>query len=240
MLENDVTPARKQVGRRTLTRGAAWSVPVVTLAMAAPANAATSGPCKPTPGMLSWSALKAKEGSDQRNKALATTVAGVTVTVSTSGADSEPDNGIYTAGPIGGASGLMLFHAPNHTTNTTQTITLKFSAPVTNVSFSLLDVDSSQTKSKHNTVDHWQDLVAVGPTGFTGAKNSNVTGSGTTGAPYRAINQNSPIPDGGTASNVKLSWTASLDTVTLVYSQDGSQDGSPKVGISDISFTRCV
>jgi hypothetical protein len=27
-----------------------------------------------------------------------------------------------------------------------------------------------------------------------------------------------------------------LDTVTIVYSQDGKQDGSPEVGIGDLSF----
>ena len=63
-----------------MTRGAAWSIPVVSLAVAAPAMAASG--CKMTTGLLNWDVFA--DGSNQTGKALATTGGtGVTVTVST-------------------------------------------------------------------------------------------------------------------------------------------------------------
>ena len=67
-----------------MTRGAAWSIPVVSLAVAAPAMAASG--CKMTTGLLNWDVFA--DGSNQTGKALATTGGtGVTVTVSTTGGD---------------------------------------------------------------------------------------------------------------------------------------------------------
>jgi hypothetical protein len=238
MLDNDVTPARTQVGRRSLTRGAAWSVPVVALAMAAPANAATSG-CKNTTGTLSWKTIK-PVGKVQTGKTLATTLGGVTANVTTTGDTGATDNGINTTGPIGGSGSLILFHSENDNSDTSQTITITFSAQVSNVSLSLLDIDSSQDKTFFNTTNHWQDLVSVSPAPSTAAKGSTVMGSGTTGSPYRATTKNTTVPDGSATGNVDLTFAGPLKTITVVYSQDGSQDGSPKMGISDISFQACV
>ena len=67
----DDKPTTPMVGRRAVARGAAWSVPVVALAVAAPASAATSTPCKPR-GVLSWDSFS--DGSIQTGKLLATTV----------------------------------------------------------------------------------------------------------------------------------------------------------------------
>ena len=61
-----------------MTRGAAWSIPVVSLAIAAPAMAVSG--CTMTTGALSWDVFG--NGTKQTGKALATTMTGVTVTVS--------------------------------------------------------------------------------------------------------------------------------------------------------------
>ena len=76
-IDQDVRPsAPRQVGRRAVARGAAWSIPVVSLAVAAPAMAASG--CKLTTGLLSWDVFA--DGSKQTGKALATT-GGTGVTV---------------------------------------------------------------------------------------------------------------------------------------------------------------
>jgi hypothetical protein len=232
----DEKPTTPLVGRRAVARGAAWSLPVVALAVAAPAQAATSV-CTVTTGKLAWTS---QSSGNLLGKVLTTTVSDVTVRVTATGDTGATDNGIRSSGPIGGAHSLLLLHSLNDKNNTSQTVTVKFSKPVQNVSFTFLDIDSSQTvtgKGKHQTItDHWQDKISILPAPSSQAKGSTVQGSGTVAAPWRATTPNTIVPDNGTTGNVTVSWSTTLDTVTIVYSQDGSQDGSPKVGISDISF----
>ena len=219
------------IGRRAVTRGVAWSIPVVSLAVAAPAMAVSG--CTPKTGVLVWKNLSS---GNQLGKTLVTTVPGLTLVVSATGDTDATDNGIRSTGPIGGATSLLLLHSENDKNNTTQTITLKFSQKVQNLQLTLLDIDSSRDSFFGKTTNHWQDKISIlpAPTGQT--KGSTVQGSGTTAAPWRAIDQDTPVPDGSTTGNVQLSWTTALDTVTIVYAQDGKQDGSPKVGIGDLSF----
>jgi hypothetical protein len=66
-----------------------------------------------------------------------------------------------------------------------------------------------------------------------------VTGSGTAAAPYRAVNTNSPVDGSSNASNVDLSWAGPLSSISFTYKQDGSVDGDPFIGISDLSFQYC-
>jgi len=223
------------IGRRAVTRGAAWSIPVVSLAVAAPAMAVSG--CTVKTGKLAWTSQIA---GSLFGKTLVTTVSGVTATVTGTGDTGATDNGIRSAGPIGGANSLLLLHSKNDVNNTSQTITIKFSQPVQNLSFTFLDIDSSQTvtgKGHNQTItDHWQDKISIQPAPSGQTKGSTVQGSGTVAAPWRSIDQDTPVPDTGTTGNVLVNWTASHDTITIVYSQDGSQDGSPKVGIGDLSF----
>jgi hypothetical protein len=183
--------------------------------------------------VLVWKGLSS---GSQLGKTLATTVPGLTLKVTAKGRTAADDNGIRSTGPIGGATSLLLLHSENGKSNASQTITLTFSQKVQNLQLTLLDIDSSRDTVFGNAVNHWQDRVSILPTPSSQAKGSTVQGSGTAGAPWRAITPNTPVPDTSTTGNVRLSWSGALDTVTIVYSQDGKQDGSPKVGISDLSF----
>jgi hypothetical protein len=223
----------RQVGRRAVTRGAAWSIPVVSLAVAAPAMAASG--CKMTTGQLSWDVFN--DNSNQTGHALATTGGtGVTVTVSLSGDTGASHNGQVTSTRTGGLSKVLRFYDLNNSANTQQVVTLTFSKPIQNLAFSLLDVDSQ----KMGNQAAYEDLVIINTPGWTATKHSNVIGSGTAAAPYRAKNANSPV-DGTTAdSNVDLSWTGPISSVSFTYKQDGSVNGDPFIGISDIAFQYCV
>jgi hypothetical protein len=223
----------RQIGRRAVTRAAVWSIPVVSLAVAAPAMAVSG--CTPKTGLLVWKNLSS---GNQLGKTLVTTVPGLTVVVSATGDTDADDNGIRSTGPIGAATSLLLLHSENNKNNTTQTITLKFSQKVQNLAFTLLDIDSSRDRNifGQSYTNHWQDKISILPAPSSQTKGSTVQGSGTTAAPWRAVDLDTPVPDGSTTGNVQLSWSTALDTVTIVYSQDGKQDGSPKVGISDLSF----
>jgi hypothetical protein len=223
----------KQVGRRAVARGAAWSIPVVTLAVAAPAMAASG--CKLTTGLLSWDAFGS--GTNQTGKTLATSGGtGVTVLVSLSGDTGADNNGEVTSTATGGLSKVLRFYDLNNHNNTSQTVTLTFSKPVQNLSFSLLDVDSASSRGDVG----YEDLVIVNTAGWTATKHAKVKGNGTTALPYRALSTNSPVDGSSGDSNVDLGWTGPLSSVSFTYKQDGSVDGTPFIGISDIAFQRCV
>jgi hypothetical protein len=222
-------PEERLVGRRAVARGAAWSVPVVALAVAAPAAAATSG-CQTQVGKLDWDVFA--NGSTQVNKVLATTINGVTVTVTVTG-DHAATNGVVTSTVTGGQSKVMRFYDLENKTNTSQTVTITFSKKVQNVSFSLLDVDSQADRP----TNAYEDLVTVQTAGWTGVKHSNFKGSGTAADPYRAKTTNSPVDGSSSNSNVDLSWPGQqLTSVSFKYAQDGKVDGGPFIGISDILF----
>jgi hypothetical protein len=237
----DDKPTTPMVGRRAVARGAAWSIPVVALAVAAPASAATSTGCKVVLGTVVWKNLPATGHPVTQFKfgaPVTTSVGGLTLTVTASGDTAAANNGVVTTGPIGGATSLLLLHSQNGKNNTTQTITLKFSKKVQNLQFTLLDIDSSADLDKKGNItdSHWQDKVSILPAPSGQTLGTTVQGSGTVAAPWKAKTNNTVVADGQTTANVKLNWGAAMDTVTIVYSQTGSQDGSPKVGISDLSF----
>ena len=105
-----------------------------------------------------------------------------------------------------------------------------------NLSFSLLDVDS-QSGLLQNA---YEDLVVINTAGASAHRHSNVKGAGTVAAPYRAKNTNSPVAGSSADSNVDLGWTGPISSVSFTYKQDGSVSGNPFIGISDLSFQRCV
>ncbi len=217
------------VGRRALTRGAVWSVPAVTLAVAAPAAAATSG-CTVQLGKLDWDLFT--NGTNQLNKVLTTTISGVTVKVTVTG-DFAANNGVVTSTSTGGLSKVMRFYDQENKTGTSQTITVTFSKQVQNVSFSLLDVDS-QSGHPNNA---YEDLVTVLTPGWIGVKHTNVKGSGTVGGPLPcarppAARRTAPA----TSATSTSPGPSKLTTVSFKYAQDGKVDGGPFIGISDILF----
>ncbi len=217
-----------------MTRGAAWSIPVVSLAVAAPAMAASG--CKMTTGLLNWDAFA--DGS-QTGKALATTGGtGVTATVTTTGGDTAAGNGVVTSTVTGGLSKVMRFTSLNNVNNTSQTVTITFNKPVQNVSFSLLDIDSAP--------GGYYDQVIISTAGFTGSKHSNVIGAGAAkgngnnNGPYRPPDDDHSVAGGSSNGNVDLSWTGPVSSISFIYRQNGSMNGNPFIGISDIAFQYCL
>jgi len=152
---------------------------------------AASG-CTPETGMLVWKNLSS---GNQLGKTLVGTVPGLTLVVSATGDTDATDNGIRSTGPVGATTSLLLLHSENNTNNTSQTITLTFS-------------QRGRTCSSRCSTS-------------TRRAAASSAGSRTTGAPWRAVHQDTSVPDGSTTGNVQLSCTMALDTVTIVYSQIG-------------------
>jgi hypothetical protein len=220
------------IGRRAVTRGAAWSIPVVAVAVAAPASASHSGSC--LPGKLDWDVVKT--GTQTGKVLVPTGGTGVTVTITTTGDDDADGNGEVTSTITGGESRVMRFTSPNNKNNTVQQVTITFSETVQNVSFSLLDVDSAISGKTRL----YQDLVTILTAPWGGTKHSNVMGDGTPAHPYRAVNTDSPVLGTSSASNVDLSFAGPLTSIKFAYSQDGKVSGDPFIGISDILFQNCT
>ena len=223
------------IGRRAVARGAAWSVPVVALAVAAPANAATYVSC--APGTLSWDNYAA--GTNLLGKVLVPTGAnltGLTLSITATGDTTAANNGAVTSTTTGGQSKVLRFYDVNNKSNTSQLVTITFSKPVQNLSFSLLDVDS---QIGNFGAVAYEDLVTVVTAGWSGTRHANVIGDGTPAHPYRAKNTNSPVAGSSADSNVDLVFAGPLSSVSFLYGQDGKVNGDPFIGISDLTFSYC-
>lgn len=150
--------------RRTLTRAAAWSVPVVAVAATAPAYAAS--PCdKRTGQVLDWNGANTTYTRTSNTVAKAVLdpdgngpVPALTVDIAASytgnmksgyetpGNQANPSLRVTT--PVGGlgVSGLSLWQATTSATpqglNDSGTYTFNFSRPVTNLQFTITDIDA--------------------------------------------------------------------------------------------------
>jgi hypothetical protein len=220
------------IGRRAVTRGAAWSVPVVAVAMAAPASANTSGACQT--GKLDWDQVAL--GTQTGKVLVPIGGTGVTMTVTTSGDTGAANNGQVTSTATGGQSRVMRFYDLNNKNNTSQQVTITFSKPVRNVSLSLLDVDSQAGNRGTNA---YEDLVTIVTAGWSGTKHANIIGDGTPAHPYRAKNTDSPVAGSSADSNIDLTWAGPLTSISFIYGQDGAVNGDPFIGMSDVLFQYC-
>ncbi|HEX3930466.1 MAG TPA: hypothetical protein VHW64_07160 [Nocardioides sp.] len=236
---DEKTPPR-MIGRRAVARGAAWSVPVVALAVAAPAVAASTN-C--TMGTLSWDTFR---NGVTGLGTFATTIPGLTVTIAVSGDTAAADNARVTNVATGGLSQVLRFYDQEKKNGTSQTVSITFSKAVRNVQFSLLDVDSALATDRRGNItdNYYQDQVQiVTPTSWSGTTHSNIVGTGTAASPYKAKNTNSPIDGSDAASNVDLVFpggTAGLTQVQFKYSQGAAVDGGPFIGMSDLLFQYCA
>ena len=85
---------------------------------------------------------------------------------------------------------MLRFFDLNNVANTQQIVTLTFSKPIQNLSFSFLDIDSQRQGNQ----EAYEDLVIINTPGWTATKHSNVIGSGTAAAPYRPRTTTAPSP----------------------------------------------
>jgi len=216
--------------RRTITRAAAWTVPVVAVSPTAPAYAAS--PCDPRAGAVDWgdasrynragaaSATYTVPDPDGAGPGQALTL---TITNTFLGSNTrlggQPglfggapanDNLRTTTGVGGsgsGATSLELHQSPisdnqkvgtwTGTSNKSIT-TFTFSRAVTNLTFTICDIDSAQN-------DFWDGIALAGAPFTSGKANATyVLGDGSTGNPFRADNGNRPIGDNSTDGNVTI------------------------------------
>jgi hypothetical protein len=222
--------------RRTLVRGAAWSVPVVAVAATAPAYAASNCSGQPAHTMN----LSSKVGSD-----------GTTLGVSSVATNVSLGRfNLSTSDPAFPLSGwLELENVPRATAETNPTryqdVTFTFGRSVSLLQFTVSDLDTTSTSSQ----SYW-DRVAIisSASAFTTAPvvagSTTVTGAGTLDDPIRqrTFTRASPSSNNDTSRQMKVAFTGTTQSITIRFwsSRDTDQGGTHAVWIGNMTYkTNC-
>jgi hypothetical protein len=120
------------------------------------------------------------------------------------------------------------------TTSNKSITTFTFSRPVTDLTFTIRDIDSAQG-------DFWDGVAITGAAFTAGKANAGyVAGTGALGDPFRADGTNRGVADGSTDGNVTISM-ASVTSFQLHYwnlsdSTGWFVDSDQKVYLSGFAF----
>jgi hypothetical protein len=226
----ETSTAGRGISRRTVTRGVAWSAPLAAISVAAPAYA-SSIPCQvqtnfdnltpgQPPGVLTFlpSTIKAA------------------ITYASTGNGGDP-----TPGDTGEVAATSTVPPWNYIEvemlqplgqGDTVTVIITLTAPVTNLSFRIHDIDK--------TAQGWNDHVIVNTVGFTYVRGTNVIGAGTDADPFRNTVVGDQAINSG-LNHVDLKWAGPLSQVQFTYRAGMTgNSGNQHIGLGNISFSDCV
>ena len=233
-MDEDATLSRRRlVGRAAVgvgAVGAAWAAPQIIsteAAAAASCNAGTLDWDSFTTGATFTSAL----------------VNGVTVTLSTTtltGTTLLGTNRTIRASPNGGvAQKALQFQQLPNAIGIGQDITFSFDAPVSNLTFTLYDID--------NLSGGWGDRIQVLTAGYTSSipgaftpatPTGNVIGDGTGGNRFRGSNTNANWNDSSNRGNVTIAYAGPITGFSFRYQNAANTGGgNMRIGISDLSWS---
>jgi hypothetical protein len=252
--------------RRNVVRTAAWTVPVVAATVAAPAFAASCGTTSYT-WLLDWgnedttdsfsTAYPSPTTNGSGVRAGTATITGptgttpmtVTFTSTSVGTDTRTNNNLRVDAAnypnIGGTggTGLLLQHQ-NITSgrdNSRQEVVIAFGRLVSNLQFSVTDIDSNDQAG--NSSDFYDRVELTGTPSYTftarQGNNTYVIGSGTSADPWRMYDQDVATNDTGTNSNrgnVNLTYAGPVSSITLTYWTSRGA-GNQAIFLSDLSFS---
>ena len=254
-MQQGTNDERWALSRRSVVRGAAWTVPVVAVAATAPAYAAS--PCDLRTGaVLDWDGASTTYSyAPDRRTATASfdpdgagPVPPMTMTVSTSyaggmkpGNETSLDQAMFVRSSVGGlgVSGLTLEQATTSTGPRYRadrgSYTFTFSRPVSNLTFTVTDIDSLNG-------DFW-DVLEPSP-GYTvvstGAQVSSDFGGPNGSQRFYSSNNNNPQNDTNSdLGNVQLRYAGPISSFTLTYwnaQTSFTVDTSQAIWVSDMTF----
>ncbi len=219
--------AEGSVSRRTLVKGAAWAVPVIALAAPVPVYAASE--CTPTTALDSLT-------PGQPASPLVFQPSGLTATLSFTA--NTPGGGDGDTGEVAATSTMPPWNyveiemTQQLTVGNYVDVTISLSAPVEGLSFVLHDIDWVDQQ--------WYDTVIVSTPGFTHANGANVQGVGTSGNPFRPINEgDNPISSG--LGDVRLTWPGTVQVVTFRYRAGITGNSQNQhIGLGNLSYQACL
>jgi hypothetical protein len=224
--------------RRRLLAGAAvvagaWSVPAITTID----SAAAVGTC--APGTLDWDVFALGTVFSS------TIVNGVTVTLSVT---ALPNTTLLATNrtiraPLNGSvnqRAVQFQQLPNGV-GRGQDVTFTFSAAVSNISFTMYDID--------NLAGGWGDRVQMLTSGYTYSPavtsgtgrvigNGTATGTTNTTGPFRNNNTNLNYGDGSNNGNVTITYAGPITAFSFRYTNAANTGGgNQRIAVSDISWS---
>lgn len=251
-----------ELTRRQVAQGAAWSVPAILFAQAAPAVAAS---CRPTSYTLSWGGSNTSLVTSADGLKATATVAdpdgsgpapAIQLSMAASyvggmhvGAENRSDNQNFrvTSSAASGTNEPALRLHQSVTTTSTEgpgrsargIYTFTFSQPVSNLRFQVMDIDSGR-------YDFW-DGIELSP-GFTYTKPAGMNGNGlppdsSGNAAFYISGSHMPVDNtSGTAGNVVITYPGTLRSFTITFWNGQPQlkhdvDQDQLVHISAMTFT---
>jgi hypothetical protein len=264
------TPASYVPSRRTLLRAAAWTAPAVSVAVAVPAYAATSGPvvCADASYEVSWASNYNAQsraavarlvsaagagtlGSEPLTLTLSSQFFGNMEAGSTTLTEGTYSNLAVSPRNVGGTAmrGLTIMQRAkqgvtsygNNRSNHRQEVTLVFNRPVSNLKFTLTDIDSMDPSGRNN--GQYQDRIWV-TGGPAGVRAGGLSGAGTSASPWRPTGTNTEYnPVSGSLGNVDVSYVgkpaSAVYKITYWNDQSGTlvSRGLQGVFLTNLSFT---
>lgn len=257
-------PSAPSLGRRSVVKAGAWSLPVVAVATRLPMQAAT-GECTPFDVGVDWTGAGYTRTSNSKAKYVAPftnpvtgTPATINVTLASvlvgTGISYGFEGGGATAGNLTGdnlrlsgtniggtgAPGITLHqNQPNTPTtgsqrNKRQELTFTFDKPVYNLSFGITDIDSQSG-------DFWDAIDFSSPAPYTATKGSTITGTGTPANPWATTAGNLPVDNDSGIGSVNIVFAGPVTTFTIYYwdkrtSTSSNVDNDQKVFITNLDF----
>lgn len=223
--------------RRSVVRGAAWSVPVISVAATAPAFAAS---CLST--VVSTMDLTSRIGSNGDT---------LTITNGFNGGMTAGQWNLRTDDTSQMPAGWMEFEnkprADGGSANPSiyQDITLTFPAAVTDLTFELADIDTSGTRPNNTTFYNYWDAIAIhstsGATFSATTLGASLTGTGTLQNPWRQKTFALTPPDSNAAASnrLKVVFSSPVKTFKFRYwSIEGRSDytGTQAVWMGNMTY----
>jgi len=250
-------PETHGISRRTVTRGMAWTAPVVLTSVTVPAFAASPAPCVQKVGTL----VVDPETDLVTSVVFPGGIVG-TVTYSTNGYEAEltpVDTGKkYTSTFDAGVPNyayIMLRHVPRMDKGWWVALSITFNEPVSKLSLNLTDID----KDTGQWIDH---VVVVGgtvdnegdvtPVGFghsfavppaaksqpNGIPDPFLSGSGTDADPFKAVGDWSLTLDRNNG-DAALTWPNDVKTVSvkfLAFDTTGASTSGQHIGVGNFTL----
>lgn len=205
--------------RRAVARGALWTMPVVAVTGVAPAYAYSCAivPYTAPLNTAKYGKTSTTTGSGSTNAQASSAPVTYTVTAAASSGATLASNNIRAAGDTtGGYNGLGDLASDGLQLQQQgalggQTITIAFSRPVWNLSFTVADIDSNGTAQYVDQVFFDQAPTSV-------ANASAVTGSGTAAAPLKPISNNNQVNSDVVANRSKVTFSGPISSLSMTFS----------------------
>lgn len=242
------TPAPDDLGpsRRTVTRAAAWSVPVVAAAATAPAYAASCTPLTDVT-FAGWTGTISNGGLDytqtytpSSGAAVDMKIAAVYTGAMKGGSETAGGPALYDVfNPVGGLGkpGLGLIQSVTRRTDLAApgrsargAYTFSFTKPVSNLRLTFTDVDQ--------TAGDFLDRVEISGVWAEVSRGSGVTGGGTQTSPYAGTAAYNDGTSG--AGNVAVKFAGPVSSFVLTYwnaeTSWSGVDRNQAVFVADVKF----